>query len=69
MPDQIVEFEVRRQDFLTPGWVIVARWPNGREEPLIGLSLMKLSRGIGLEITAKSGYLTATRILNRRHKH
>lgn len=37
MPDQIVEFEVRRQDFLTPGWVIVARWPNGREEPLIGL--------------------------------
>jgi len=37
MARQIVEFEIRRQDFPSPGWIIVARWSNGHEEPLIGL--------------------------------
>lgn len=37
MPDQTVEFEVRHQELPFPGWVIFARWPNGREEQLVGL--------------------------------
>ena len=41
MHRQQVEFEVRHQELPRPCWVIFARWPNGRDEQLVGLFIEK----------------------------
>ncbi|WP_299806278.1 hypothetical protein [Tardiphaga sp.] len=35
--EQQVSFEVRAQDAPLAGWIIIAQWPNGREEQLVGV--------------------------------
>jgi hypothetical protein len=30
-------FEIRRQEVPVSGWVVVARWPMGKEEQLVGV--------------------------------
>ena len=37
MPIQSFEFEVREQEFPALGWIIVAHWPNGYQEQLVGV--------------------------------
>lgn len=37
MTGMLISFEVREQEEPVPGWVVVARWPNGYREQLLGV--------------------------------